>query len=59
MKWVKLKDILNTDAVPAGAAFIISEAIKEAYKRGDITRANEWQLIEYLCAEYLLGEVEE
>lgn len=55
MKWIKWRDIFNTDAVPKGAAFIIAEAIKEGIRRGDISRANEWQLIEYLCAEYLMS----
>lgn len=53
--WRPLTKIFGSSAVPAEAAEIIQQAIKKAEKEGTITSKNRWQLIEYLCADYLGG----
>lgn len=52
-RWTPIEEILGTSYVPRGAALIIEAAVKKAVKSGDITYRNRWQLIEWLCAEYI------
>lgn len=54
-EWVQLTGLFGSSAVPVEAAEIIKQAIKKAEKEGTITSKNRWQLIEYLCADYLSG----
>lgn len=53
--WIEFKEILGTDRIPPRAAFVIANAIKEGIRRGDISKINQWQLLEYLAADYLAG----
>lgn len=52
---VALRDIFKTAYIPTEAAEVIQQAVKKAEKEGTITSTNRWQLIEYLCADYLGG----
>lgn len=54
-RWVKLSDAVGTERIPKDAALVIQSAIKKAQAVGDVGQKNSWQLIEYLCAEYLAG----
>lgn len=53
--WTYLAKLFGSNAVPGASAQIIQQAIKKAEKEGAITSKNRWQLIEYLCADYLGG----
>lgn len=53
--WTYLTKLFGSGAVPAESAKVITQAIKKAEKEGTITSKNRWQLIEYLCADYLGG----
>lgn len=53
--WFSWKELTGLDEVPAEAAIVMSEAMKKAIREGDITYQNRWQLLEYLCAEFLQG----
>lgn len=52
---IAFKDIFKTAYIPVESVNIIQQAIKKAEKEGAITSKNRWQLIEYLCADYLGG----
>jgi hypothetical protein len=54
--FVPIASVLGTDEIPAEAAATLNRAVEKALSRGDITKKNKWQLIEYLAAEYLSGE---
>ena len=55
-EWTYLAKLFGSNAVPGESASIIQkQAIKKAEKEGTITSKNRWQLIEYLCADYLSG----
>lgn len=53
--WVPLATIIGTDVVPAEAARVIQKAVKRMMDKGDITKKNLWQALEFLCADYLSG----
>lgn len=53
--WTYLAKLFGSNAVPGASAQVISQAIKKAEKEGIVTSKNRWQLIEYLCADYLGG----
>jgi len=53
--WVPLASIIGTDKVPVGAAKVIKKAVDRMVRKGDVTKNNLWQILEYLCAEYLSG----
>jgi hypothetical protein len=53
--WTYLSKLFGNSAVPGEAAKVIQQAIKKAEKEGTITSKNRWQLIEYLCADYIGG----
>lgn len=52
-EWTYLTKLFGSNAIPGGSANVISEAIKKAEKEGIVTSKNRWQLIEYLCADFL------
>lgn len=54
--WTYLTKIFGSGAVPGESAEVMKQAIKKAEKEGIITSKNRWQLIEYLCADYLAGK---
>lgn len=54
-EWTYLSKLFGSSAVPEEAAKIIQQAIKKAEKEGIVTSKNRWQLIEYLCADYIGG----
>lgn len=54
-EWTYLAKLFGSSAVPEEAAKIIQQAIKKAEKEGVVTSKNRWQLIEYLCADYISG----
>ncbi|MCM1245512.1 MAG: ParB/RepB/Spo0J family partition protein [Roseburia sp.] len=54
-EWTYLAKLFGSNAVPAESGNIIQQAIKKAEKEGTVTSKNRWQLIEYLCADYLGG----
>ena len=54
-EWTYLAKLFGNNAIPADAANVIQQAIKKAEKEGTVTSKNRWQLIEYLCADYLGG----
>lgn len=53
--WTYLTKLFGSSAVPGEAAKVIQQAIKKAEKEGVVTSKNRWQLIEYLCADYISG----
>lgn len=53
--WTYLAKLFGSNAVPGSSAGVIQQAIKKAEKEGTVTSKNRWQLIEYLCADYLGG----
>jgi hypothetical protein len=53
--WTYLSKLFGNSAVPGEAAKVIQQAIKKAEKEGTVTSKNRWQLIEYLCADYIGG----
>lgn len=55
-EWTYLTKLFGSSAVPAESAEVIKQAIKKAEKDGTVTSKNRWQLIEYLCADYLSGK---
>lgn len=54
--WTYLTKLFGSNAIPRESAEIIQQAVKKAGKEGVITSKNRWQLIEYLCADYLAGK---
>ena len=54
-EWTYLAKLFGSNAIPGDSSKIIQHAIKKAEKEGTITSKNRWQLIEYLCADYLSG----
>lgn len=54
-EWTYLAKLFGSNAVPAESGNVIQKAIKKAEKEGTVTSKNRWQLIEYLCADYLSG----
>lgn len=51
-----LRDIFKTAYIPTESVDVIQQAIKKAEKDGTVTSKNRWQLIEYLCADYISGK---
>ena len=54
-EWTYLAKLFGSNAVPGESAKVIQQAIKKAEKEGTVTSKNRWQLIEYLCADYISG----
>ena len=54
-EWTYLTKVFGSNSIPSDAAGVISQALKKAEKEGIVTKKNRWQLIEYLCADYLGG----
>ena len=54
-EWTYLVKLFGSNAIHRESAQVIQQAIKKAEKEGIITNKNRWQLIEYLCADYLSG----
>lgn len=54
--WTYLSKIFGSNAVPGESAMVIHQAIKKAEKEGVVTSKNRWQLVEYLCADYISGK---
>lgn len=54
-EWTYLAKLFGSNAIPGESAKVIQQAIKKAEKEGTVTSKNRWQLIEYLCADYLSG----
>lgn len=54
-EWTYLTKVFGSNSIPAEAAQVIQQAIKKAEKEGIIGKKNRWQIIEYLCADYLGG----
>lgn len=54
-EWTYLAKLFGSSAIPREAAKVIQQAIKRAEKEGVVTSKNRWQLIEYLCADYISG----
>lgn len=54
-EWTYLAKLFGSSAIPGEAAKVIQQAIKRAEKEGVVTSKNRWQLIEYLCADYISG----
>lgn len=53
--WTYMSKLFGSGGVPAEAGDTIRQALKKAEKEGIISKKNKWQLIEYLCADYLSG----
>lgn len=51
--WVSLRKIFKTSKVPEGVADVIKRALEKMKCAGDISEDNLFQLLEYLCANYL------
>lgn len=54
-EWTYLAKLFGSNAIPGESAKVIQQAIKKAEKEGIVTSKNRWQLIEYLCADYISG----
>jgi hypothetical protein len=55
-EWVPLASIIGTENIPVEAAQIIQRAVQKMMDRGEITKKNLWQALEYWAANYLAGE---
>ena len=55
-EWVPLASIIGTDNIPVEAARVIQKAVQKMMDRGEITKKNLWQALEYWAANYLAGE---
>lgn len=54
-EWTYLAKLFGSNAIPGESAKVIMQAIKKAEKEDLVTNKNRWQLIEYLCADYISG----
>lgn len=54
-EWTYLTKVFGSNSIPTEAAQVIQKALKKAEKEGVIGKKNRWQLIEFLCADYLGG----
>ena len=54
-EWTYLTKVFGSNSIPTEAAQVIQQALKKAEKEGVIGKKNRWQLIEFLCADYLGG----
>lgn len=54
-EWTYLTKVFGSNSIPTEAAQVIQQALKKAEKEGVISKKNRWQLIEFLCADYLGG----
>lgn len=54
-EWTYLTKVFGSNSIPIEAAQVIQQALKKAEKEGVIGKKNRWQLIEFLCADYLGG----
>lgn len=52
-EWTYLTKVFGSNSIPTEAAQVIQQALKKAEKEGVVSKKNRWQLIEYLCADYL------
>lgn len=52
-EWTYLTKVFGSNSIPTEAAQVIQQALKKAEKEGVIGKKNRWQLIEFLCADYL------
>ena len=53
--WVPLRKVLGTARIPETVAEVVQQCIDAMTLSGDIAEANKWQVLEYVCAEYLAG----
>jgi hypothetical protein len=51
--WVAHQKLLGRKGFPADAAKVVEQALAKAKQEGTISDRNPWQLVEYLCADYL------
>jgi hypothetical protein len=51
--WVSLRKLFKTAKVPEDVAGVIRQALDKMKRKGDISDGNLFQLLEYLCANYL------
>lgn len=54
-EWTYLTKVFGSNSIPTEAAQVIQQALKKAEKEGVVGKKNRWQLIEFLCADYLGG----
>lgn len=54
-EWTYLTKVFGSNSIPTEAAQVIQQALNKAEKEGVIGKKNRWQLIEFLCADYLGG----
>lgn len=54
-EWTYLTKVFGSNSIPTEAAQVIQQALKKAEKEGVIGKKNRWQLIEFLCVDYLGG----
>lgn len=54
-EWTYLTKVFGSNSIPTEVAQVIQQALKKAEKEGVIGKKNRWQLIEFLCADYLGG----
>lgn len=53
--WVPLSSVFGTDTVPLGVAKTLQRAVQVMVGKGEVTKNNLWQSLEYMAAEYLGG----
>ncbi len=53
---VPLASVIGTDNIPVEAAKVIRQAVQKMLDRGEITKKNLWQALEYWAADYLAGD---
>ena len=51
--WIPLRKLFKTAKVPEDVADVIQRAIEKMKKVGDISDNNIFQMLEFLCADYL------
>lgn len=54
--WVSIETVIGRNMIPVSSAKIIKKAVEKMLGKGDVTKKNLWQALEYLATRYLNGE---
>ncbi|MDK2899611.1 MAG: hypothetical protein PWQ45_113 [Thermosipho sp. (in: thermotogales)] len=52
-EWISLNEIFNTLTIPKESAKVINLALDKMQKKGNVTKKNLWQAVEYWASDYL------
>lgn len=55
-KWLPLHDVFGKGPVPMTSAKVIRDALDKAFRMAKVNpRPHDWQLLEWICADFLAG----